>query len=50
MTDRQTLDRIGRFLRATAILTYVATVAELQTVQHYEELLQMIPLALCGLG
>lgn len=39
-----------RFLLATAVVVYVATAVELALVEHYEDLLQLIPFGLVVVG
>lgn len=49
-SDGQTLARLRVFLRLLAVGMYVASIGELLSVEHYDETLQLIPFALCGLG
>ena len=50
MNDAVVLLRLRRFLLITSALLFVGTVVELSLVNHTENVVQLLPFALCGLG
>jgi hypothetical protein len=50
MNERAALRRLGAFLHLLAAGLFVGTIAELVSAQHYDETIQLVPFALCGLG
>lgn len=50
VTDRQRFRRLRLFLAALSALLFVGTVAELLSVKHYGDRVQLIPFAMCGIG
>jgi hypothetical protein len=50
MSPADTLFRLRRFLLVLSILLLSGTVVELLLVNHKEDLVQLIPFFLCGLG
>lgn len=45
-----TLRRLRAFLRLLAAVLFVGTIGELVAAKHYQEPMQLVPFALCGLG
>ena len=50
MSPAETLFRLQRFLLLLSILLLIGTVVELLLVNHKEDLVQLTPFFLCGLG
>ena len=49
-TDRQRLRRLGIVLGGLSAFLFAGTIAELLSVKHYHGIVQLIPIAMCGLG
>lgn len=50
MNDRTALRRLNRFLFLLAAGMFLGTIAELLAAKHYEDTIQLVPFALCGIG
>jgi len=50
MSDAVVLLRLRRFLLITSALLFIGTGVELSLVNHTENVVQLLPFALCGLG
>lgn len=50
MNERVTLRRLATLLRLLSVGLFVGTVAELLMAEHYADLIQLVPFALCGIG
>jgi hypothetical protein len=50
MSDRTALRRLNRFLFLLAAGMFLGTIAELLAAKHYEDTIQLLPFALCGIG
>jgi hypothetical protein len=50
MNPAETLARLRRFLLVLSILLFGGTVVELLLVNHKDDVVQLIPFVLCGLG
>ena len=50
MSPDDTLSRLRWFLLAFSVLLFGGTVSELLLIEHAENLVQLIPFALCGVG
>lgn len=50
MNDRTALQRLNRFLFFLAAGMFLGTIAELLAAKHYDDTIQLVPFALCGIG
>jgi hypothetical protein len=50
MNDRDRLARLTTFLYGLAAAMFAGTIVELLAAKHYQEPMQLIPFALCGVG
>src|SRR4051812_19253384 len=50
MSEATRLRRLQAFLNVVAILLFAGTIVELVAVKHYQELMQLVPFALCIAG
>ncbi len=48
--DRQRLQHLRLFLCSLSALLFAGTIAELLSVKHYGDRVQLIPFAMCGIG